>query len=143
MLIILIEVNYIAVLAAAIASMGVGFLWYSPLLVGNQWLAEMGLSKKDMEKGKKNANKMYMLSTLGALVMAYVLYHVVEMSVAFYGYSRLQTGLTSAFWMWLGFVMPVQMTEVLFGGKSMKLFAINTGYQLASLLAMGIIIGNM
>lgn len=139
----MIEVNYVSVLAAAIASMGVGFLWYSPLLLGNQWIKEMGLSKKDMEKGKKNANKMYMLSTIGAVLMAYVLYHVIEMSMAFYGYSKVQTGLTSAFWMWFGFVMPVQLTEVLFGGKSMKLFAINTGYQLASLVVMGIAIGNL
>lgn len=50
-------------------------------------------------------------------------------------------GITSAFWMWLGFIMPVQATDVLFSKKPFKLFAINTCYQLASLLGMGIVIG--
>ena len=31
-----VEINYLAVLVAAIASMALGFLWYGPLF-GNQW----------------------------------------------------------------------------------------------------------
>lgn len=53
----------------------------------------------------------------------------------------LQTGLTSAFWMWLGFVMTVQLTGTIFGDKNFKLFAIDTGYQLVALLGMGVVLG--
>lgn len=63
------------------------------------------------------------------------------------GIASMVVGMTAylmtSFWSWLGFVAPVQFTEVLFSGKSTKLFLINTGYQLASLLAMAIILTMM
>lgn len=115
--------NLFAVALAAIAGMGVGFLWYSPSLFGRLWMAEMGLSSKQMDKSKKSMGPMYALSLAAALITAAVFY-------LFGGEFEL------AFMVWLGFVMPVQLTDVIFGGRSWKLFAVNTGYQLASLLAM-------
>lgn len=41
---------------------------------------------------------------------------------------------------WLGFVATVQLTGALFMKNSMKLFAINTGYQLVCYVAMGAIL---
>ena len=74
-------------------------------------------------------------------ITAYVLSHVMTLSENFFHYSKPSTGLTTAFWMWLGFMMPVQLTNTIFGDKKWKLFAINTGYQLVSLLLMGAIFG--
>ena len=136
-----VEVNYLAVLVAGVVSMGVGFFWYSPTLFGKPWMKLMGFTKETMAGAKKEMGKMYALSFVATLVMAYVLVHVMTFSENFYHYSSVQTGLTSAFWVWLGFVAPVQMTDVLFGGKKWNLFFINTGYQLASLLAMGVTLG--
>lgn len=103
----------------------------------------MGYTKESMEAAKKEMGKTYAISFVLSLVTAFVLSHVMTMSQNYFGYPRLQTGLTSAFWMWLGFIMPVQTTEVLFGGKKWDLFAINTSYQLAALLAMGMVLGLM
>ncbi len=136
-----IQVNYIALLIAGIAAMAVGFLWYGPMLFGKPWMKLMGYTKESMEKAKKEMGKMYAISFVLTLLMAYVLSHVITLSSNFFHYDRLTTGLTTAFWMWLGFVMPVQATDVLFGGKKWKLFAINTGYQLVSLLVMGVVLG--
>jgi hypothetical protein len=135
-----VEVNILAVLLAGVASMAVGMLWYSPLLFGNQWMKLMGLTKKSMEGAKDELGKIYGISFVASLVMAYVLSHVMAMSENFFGYPRMTTALTSAFWMWLGFVAPVQLTEVLYGGKKWSLYGINTGYQLMSLLAMGLVL---
>ena len=135
-----VEVNYLAILVAGVASMGVGFLWYGPMLFGKPWMKLMGYTAESMEKAKKEMGKTYAMSFVVTLVMAYVLSHVMTLSQNFFHYGRLETGLMTAFWMWLGFVMPVQATDVLFGGKRKKLVAINTGYQLASLLVMGIVI---
>jgi len=44
------------------------------------------------------------------------------------------------FHVWLGFVATVQLTGALFAKQSMKLFAINTGYQLVCYLVMGAIL---
>src|SRR3990167_927562 len=119
-----ITVNYLAVLIAGVASMAVGFIWYSPAMFAKQWMKLSGLS--------------FALS----LVTAYVLFHVMAMSRAVFDYDPVMTGITSAFWMWLGFIMPVQMTDFIFQGREMKLVMINTGYQLISLIAMGIVIGS-
>lgn len=134
-------VNYPAVLLAAVASMVVGFLWYSPLLFAKPWMKLMGYTAKSMEAAKKNMGKTYFISFLTALVTACVLAHIIVIGEYYFNADGISTGLQAAFWSWLGFTMTVQLTDVLFGNKSTNLFLINTGYQLASLLVMGAILG--
>ena len=135
-----VEVNYLAVLVAGIASMAVGFLWYGPL-VGKAWMKEKGYTKDSMEKAKKGMGQMYAITFVASLVTAYVLFHVMTLSMNFFHYERLQTGLMTAFWMWLGFVLPVQLSATIFGSKNWKLLGIDAGHNLVSLLAMGVVIG--
>ncbi|MBI2049455.1 DUF1761 domain-containing protein [Candidatus Roizmanbacteria bacterium] len=138
-----IQVNYIEVLIAGAISMGLGFFWYSPGVLGKQWMKEKGLNSEKLKKEQKEMGKLYIFSFVLALITAYVLSHVMNLSSNFFGYPMIQTGITSAFWMWLGFVMPVQATTTIFGNKNWKLFGIDTGYQLVSLLAMGVVIGSL
>ncbi len=138
-----VQVNYFEVLLAAGVSMALGFLWYSSAVLGKQWMKEKGFSHESLKKEQKEMGKWYMFSFVLALISAYVLSHVMSLSDNFFHYPMLQTGLTTAFWMWLGFAMPVQLTATIFGNKNWKLFGIDTGYQLVSLLAMGVVIGMM
>lgn len=137
----MIEVNYLALIAAVIASMVIGFAYYMNPIIAKPWMKLMGYSKDDVRPSGSEMGKLYGASAVLALVTSFVLYHVITMSIAYFNYSPIMTGVTSAFWMWLGFIMPVQATDVLFSKKPFKLFVINTGYQLASLLGMGIVIG--
>ncbi|MDO8428250.1 MAG: DUF1761 domain-containing protein [Candidatus Diapherotrites archaeon] len=130
-----ITLDYVAVLGAGIASMIAGFIWYGPLF-GKLWMKEMKIDSKNMEGMKKGMSTKYALSLAGSLVMAVILGHVLPLMQAI----TLVAGLTAGFWMWLGFIAPVQFTEVLFGGKSMKLFALNTGHQLVSVLVMSAVL---
>ena len=138
-----ISINYVAVLVAAIASMAVGFLWYSQMVLGKPWMKQMGYTEADLKKEQKKMGMYYGLSFILSLITAYVLSHVMNLSMNFFNYEPVQTGLTSAFWMWFGFIMPVQATGEIFGGKKWGLFAINTGYQLAALFVMGVVLGYM
>ena len=133
-------INYLGVILAAFASMIVGFLWYSKMIFGKQWARFKGYTKETLKKAQAGMGKLYGLSFVMTLLMAYVLAHVMILSNSFYGYGMLQTGITSAIFMWLGFIMPVQFTNQIFGEKKWGLFFIDTGYQLISLLAMGIVI---
>ncbi len=137
-----VEVNYLAILIAGIVSMVIGFIWYGPLF-SKPWMKEMGLTRESMKQDQSRLGKIYAISFLLSLLTAYILTHVMTFSENFYHYAPMQTGLSTALWMWLGFVMPVQATDVLFGGRSFKLFAMNTGYQLAALLGMGITLALM
>ncbi len=137
----MIDVNYMGVLLAAVASMVIGFAWYHPALFGKPWMKLMGYTAEKLKKEQAQMGMFYGLSFVVALITAYVLAHVMALSENFYHNPGVPTGLMTAFWSWLGFVMPVQLTDQIFGSKKWKLFAINTGYQLAALLVMGVVLG--
>lgn len=136
-----ITVNYIAVLVSAVVSMAIGFAWYSPFVLGKPWMKLKGYTESSLKAEQKKMGPLYGLSFVVALITAYALSHIMSLSMNFYHYNPIMTGLTSAFSMWLGFVMPVQVTATIFGDKKWQLLAIDTGFQLASILAMGIVIG--
>ena len=132
-----IAVNYLAVVAAAVASMAIGAAWYSPLLFGKEWMRLSGMSPEFIEGVKaKGTWKMYGVGFIGALVMAFVLAHLVFLMEA----TTLNDALDLGFWLWLGFIAPVQLGVVLWEGKSWKLYLINTSYYLVSLPAMASIL---
>ena len=137
-----VPVNYVAVLGAAVFSMVLGSLWYGPLL-GNAWMKEMGYkSGKTMQDAmKKSMGMTYGLMFVGSLVMAWVLAHAMVFSGMFMKTDGLSTGLMTGFFNWLGFVVPTSLGTVLWDGKSWKLWKINAGYYLLSLLGMGLILG--
>jgi hypothetical protein len=130
------QINVLAVLAAAVATMGVGFAWYSPLLFGKPWMKLMGITEKSMQKAKDSLSRIYGISFVATLVTGYVLAIFINTIQAL----TLSEAISLGGLVWLGFVAPVQLTDVLFGGKQWRLFLINTGYQLASLLVMSIIL---
>ncbi|MFZ2886426.1 MAG: DUF1761 domain-containing protein [Minisyncoccia bacterium] len=137
-----IPVNYLAVLVAAVANMVVGFAWYGPLF-GKTWSQLMGwgeMTPEKMAEKQKAARMSYAISFVGALIMAYVLSHVLFLANAF-APSGFSAGITSGFWMWLGFIAPVTIGSVLWDGKPLKLWYINAGYYLIALLVMGAILG--
>ncbi len=125
--------NYVTILIAAVVQMAIGFAWYSPMFFGKEWMKLMGYSEKSMEEAKKKMGQIYGVAFVGALVMAYVLAQLIDMT----GAATVQEGMQLAFWAWFGFIAPVMLTDVLFGGKPMKLYFINVTYQLAGMLAMG------
>jgi hypothetical protein len=136
------EVNYLAVLVAAIVQFVVGMAWYSPMLFGKVWMKEMGFTEKDMKAAKsKGMMKEMVIALVMGLVMAYVLSHVTWMAGEVLGSADWMRGLTTGFWMWLGFVGTVFVHGALWEQKSWRLVAINASHWLVALLAMGAVIG--
>jgi Protein of unknown function (DUF1761) len=133
------SLNWLAILVAGLSTMVVGFLWYSPLLFAKSWMREMGYDPNDkarMEEMKKSAGPAYGGSFVASLLSAFTL------ALILHGLRSegLHTGVMLGFHVWLGFVATVQFTGALFAKQSMKLFAINTGYQLVCYLVMGVIL---
>jgi len=137
---ILMGVNTWAVLGSAIACMVLGFLWYSPFLLAKPWMVAMGYDPADKERlaaMQKSAGPKYGVSFLTSLLSAFLLgkiiYHLAITTPLY--------GMKVGFAVWAAFVMTVQLTDKLFGDRPLKLFLINTGYQLVCYLAMGAILG--
>jgi len=131
------DINYLAVLVAAVASMALGFLWYGPLF-GKTWAQLMGFDKKKMAEAKKKGmpKQTWVLMVAGTLVTSYVLAHFVDYLDATNVAGALQAG----FWLWLGFIVPVQLGMVLWEGKPWKLYVINVAYYLVNLSVMASIL---
>ena len=133
------HLNWLAILVAAVATMILGFLWYSPLLFAKPWMREMGYDPNDKAKTQemqKSAGPAYAGSFVASLISAFTLALILHGLRA----EDLHFGIMASFHIWLGFVATVQFTSALFAKQSMKLLAINTGYQLVCYLAMGAIL---
>jgi hypothetical protein len=137
------EVNYLAILVGAIASMVLGALWYSPALFGTAWMKLCGMTQKDLEEAKKKGMaKSYAINFVAVLLTSYVMAHFVQgWFESQSDYSGLVIGLKTGFWLWLGFFATSMLGMVLWEGRPMKLYLINTSYYLAQLLMLGAIIG--
>jgi len=135
-----IEIRLIAVLAAAVANMAVGALWYAPPLFGKRWLAAMGWSPKELERRKRQGlSRAYGGTFAASLVLAYFLAHCVE----YMGASTLLAGTHVGFWLWLGFAATTAVSAYLFEGRPLGLYAINTGCHLAGFVVMGALLAVM
>ena len=129
-------INYFAVVVSAIASMAIGFIWYSPVLFGKAWMKLSNIDPKKMAEANKHMAKMYSISFVAAIVTAVVLSLFLDYALAATALEALLVG----FFAWLGFVATTLISSVLFEGKPWAAFLINSGYQLASLLTMSLIL---
>jgi hypothetical protein len=128
-----VHLNYIAIVAAALIYMVLGALWYSPKVFGKTWLKTQGYRKEEIQ----GAGKAYAGAFVGALITALVLsLFIHQMNV----YTAWQ-GACVGFWAWLGFVVPCHLGSVLWDKKTWKLFFINIGCMLVTLILMGAILG--
>ncbi len=127
------NVNWIAVIAAAVASFAVGSVWYMAL--SRQWLAASGRTREDI-----NARDMapFIIGFICQLVMAYFMALVTP---ALFGPVSVWSGLLAGAHMWLGFVITTMILNHRYQGRPWSLTAIDGGYLLLALLAQGIVIG--
>ena len=128
------NINFWAVLAAAIAEMAIGFVWYSPMAFGRSWtmLADI----KNRRLGKINIIIAYFALFIGSLITSYVLALFIVASGAYTVYQGAEIG----FWAWLGFATTTNVLDYIFSYKPGDLYAINMLYYLLSFLIMGIIL---
>ena len=128
-----VSIHLFPVLVAAIARMVIGAVWYSPALFLKRWHKLTGVTQKQMKAGMPKA---LAVDFVGSLLMAFVLVHAIRFS---YATTPLQ-GLAVGFFNWLGFVAVATIGSVTYEGKPFKLFLLNNGYLLLSLLAMSAIL---
>lgn len=145
------EINYVAVIFAALANIIVGFLWFGPLF-GKKWV-RTGQNKDMVEaqKVKDTKGKGYLttsLALLGSLLMSYLLAQFLALSANHLRLDKASLGFTIGFWVWLGLVIPLSFGRILWDGKPWGLFdskawkhwLILNSYYLVSLLLMSCIL---
>ena len=127
------EVNYLAVIAAAVATFLLGGLWYSPALFGKAWQREAGVTEERMKSA--NMTLIFGLTFVLSLVAAWVF-------ALFLGpRPPLALGLGAGFSAGLCWVAASFGINYLFERKSLKLWLINGGYHTLQFTLFGLIIG--
>ena len=126
-------INFAALVVATLAKGALGWLWYSPMVFLKPWLQLTGVNDMQMKGGM---GKAIAIETAGNFVMAFVLVHAVHYAGA---HGALQ-GAAVGFFNWVGFVLVVALAAAAYENRPLALVAINTGYQLVGLLAMGAIV---
>lgn len=129
-----ISINHLAVIAAALSTFLLGGLWYSPMLFGKAWQRENNLSDDELKKA--NRVKIFGLSFIFSVIMAYNLAFFISGPSVGAGTGALYGLLTGLGWVALGMFITG-----LFELKSWTYMLINGGYMSVSFTIMGLIIG--
>lgn len=131
-----VSVSWLGILVAVITAMIIGTLWYGPLF-GNRWMKIVKL-----KRGESSPVGPMLAMIALALIQAFILAHFISyVSDFYYTYSGVSVGLLTAMWAYLGFVVPVLVSNTVFSKGSVDLLKINLGNQLVTLLAIGAILG--
>lgn len=155
------EINWLAILVAALATLPIGFIWYNPKVFGTIWMNESGMTE---EKAKgANMLKVFGLTILFSFMIAFILQMLVihqfgalgmtggdpalvkpsyEAFMADYGhaYRTFKHGALHGFMTGLFLALPIIGINSLFERKSWKYILINGGYFIVSFTLMGGII---
>ncbi|TGD56924.1 DUF1761 domain-containing protein [Flavobacterium humi] len=155
------EINFLALLLAALSTLVVGFIWYNPKVFGGIWMRESGTTEEKM----KGANMMMIfgLSVVYAFLIAFILQMLTihqfgalgmvggDPSVAKPSYAAFMAdygdafrtfkhGALHGFMTGLFLVFPLTGTNALYERRSFKYVMVTSGFWIVCFTIMGGII---
>lgn len=126
------EINWLAVIAAAVATFLIGGLWYGPLF-GKPWMRASGVTAE--QAGKGNMAMIFGVSFVLQLIAAAVLAAFIGPEATF-GFAVAAAAAVGLFW-----VAPAFGVVYLFEQRPLAHWAVNAGYHVVSFVVMGVILG--
>lgn len=126
------DINFFAILVIIIFNMILGMLWYSPKVFGTVWAREHNFSLTDLKATPWHY--------VGAILVSFVIAFVFAVVVNWLDIFTLRDGLKLGFTLWLGFIATTHFSGVLWAKKPLKVYFIDAGFQLISMLFMGAIL---
>jgi hypothetical protein len=128
------DLNWLAIIVAAVSAFGLGAIWYSPLMFVRLWMKEAGITKESAKDSK--IIKIFGLAFLLSLLASFFLAMFIGADAGG-GFGSL-----AGFMAGLGWVFTFMGIIYLFEKRSLAHFLINASYSVASLTLMGLIIGS-
>ena len=155
------EINFLAILVAALSSFVVGFVWYNPKVFGTIWMNEIGMTDEKAKQG--NMLKIFGLTFVFAFMLSFFMQTITIHQFSALGmvggdavsakpsFAAFMTDYGDAFRTFkhgafhgllagLFISLPVVATNCLFEQKSFKYAAITSGYWIVVMTIMGGII---
>ncbi|WP_242158053.1 DUF1761 domain-containing protein [Aestuariivivens sediminis] len=157
------DINFLALLVAAISALVIGFIWYNPKVFGNAWMQAAGMTEENM-KGA-NMAKIFILALIFAFLLAMSLLPITihqmgamsmiggldKVDGALPSYAAFMADYGDAFRTFghgalhgvfggIFIALPILGTNALFERKGAKYIFINSGYWIVTMGVMGAII---
>jgi hypothetical protein len=129
------EINLLAVLLGALAFFVIGAIWYGPLF-GKAWRTEMGHSDEAVRQERRRGGNpgwlIMLLAFLLELLVAVMLGHMfARLAPSPRGMMMIASGIGATI------MVPAIGIHYLFQQRSGKMFAIDAGYFITGMTAMG------
>ena len=135
----MLPINLISVFIAAAVAFIIGFLFHGPLF-GKLWMRLANIHPTGNEKLSDMIPQM-LKNLLADFVCAYVLAMFIFVTASYYNnVGNIIGGMGIAFWAWLGFILTSSSIDVIWMGKSKKLWLFEVVASLVSFLVMGAIL---
>ncbi|TXG37197.1 DUF1761 domain-containing protein [Seonamhaeicola maritimus] len=154
------EMNFLAILVAAVSALVVGFIWYNPKVFGNAWMQAAEMTEDKM-KGA-NMAKIFILAFIFAVLLSMSLMPIVNHQIGAFSLAQGELGVLPSYDAFMAdygnefrtfkhgafhgviagifIALPILGTNALFERKSAKYIFINTGYWIVTMAVMGAII---
>lgn len=128
------ELNFLAIILAAIAKNMVGGLWFSKFLFSKLWITETGLRMEKLPDPKKTI----MISLLSGLLFSFTVAMILSIMSL-----DLSTSLAIAVIMAIGFSGAQMAPSYAFEGRSLRLYLIYTTQYVAEFIVVVLVLSLM
>lgn len=125
--------DLIAVIVVTLLNNALAMGWYSKSFLGTPWAKE---HQFDMDSLKPTP-----LHFIGAILVSFLTALVFSLIINWFGIDTAWEGACLGFFIWLGFVATTHFSGVIWAKKPFKVYLIDAGFQLVSLVLMGAILG--
>ena len=136
---VLSDLNWLAVIVAALAYFAIGAVWYAPGVFGRTWAAAGGFDLP--EAGNRPSAAIYLTPLIGSVLSAIAL----GMIAAASGTDTFEEGIVLGLVVAVGFAIPIALVTAQFETqkpKAMVWGAINGGYHVVGNLVAAIIVAS-
>ena len=154
------EINFLAILAAAVSALVVGFIWYNPKVFGTAWMQAADMTEEKIKSG--NMAKIFIMALIFAFLLAMSIMPMVIHQMGAYSLAQGELGVLPSYDAFMAdyanefrtfkhgafhgvlagiFVaLPILGTNALFERKGAKYILVNSVYWIVTLGVMGAII---
>jgi hypothetical protein len=128
-------INILPIIVSSLVAFGIGSFWYSPFLFGKEWME--GRKIKEDAIDKSSVLRSYIIQIIFSVVSFSVLAFLISMAEVRSSTDGSFLGLLT----WIGFVIPISLSGLIWKRDTFTLFLIDVVYNLLILTIGGAIIG--
>ncbi len=128
------KINWTAVIVLVVLHQALGFLWYSPMLFGDEWMDSVGLLPEDLDPSNPVPFAVAIAASFAVNITLAWLFTRLYVSSAI-------SGMWIAFICWLTLFFLNSATHSAFEGEPLALVLISGGKELVAFLLSGAVLG--